>query len=248
MNPEERQSCLFDDIIRDYEAHYDDPLSQQYRNRFLYDPLFEGVRLDGARALEAMCGSGQTTGYLLSKGARVTGLDISRKAIDRFRERWPTCQAVCASCLESRLPADAFDCVVIIGGLHHAQPHVQESVDEVCRLLKPGGVFCFGEPHAGSLPDLFRKGWYRFDHHFTSDEQAVDLTRLRTANADRFEFIRETYVGGVAYLFVLNSLMFRIPLRSKSVYAPLLFRLERLFGPVQGKRLSCFSLSQWRKK
>src|SRR2546428_7748760 len=42
------------------------------------------------------CGSGQMTAYLLSKGAQVTGLDISGEGIRSFEQLWPTCDAICA--------------------------------------------------------------------------------------------------------------------------------------------------------
>jgi hypothetical protein len=47
---------------------------------------------------------------------------------------------------------------------------------------------------------------------------------------------------------VHNSMAFRIPVRWKPVYAPLLLRLEALLEPFQGKRLSCFVICQWRKR
>jgi len=52
----------------------------------------------------------------------------------------------------------------------------------------------------------------------------------------------------VAYLFVLNSLIFRIPLPLKRVYAPLLTAIESVVHPYLTKRLSCIMVGQWRKK
>lgn len=60
------------------------------------------------------------------------------------------------------LPDASFDVVCIGGALHHFHPGVQSAIDELHRVLKPGGILCFNEPHAGSLPDIARKIWYRF--------------------------------------------------------------------------------------
>jgi len=245
---QETQRAHYDRIIADDEAHYDDEPSRRYRNRFLYDPLFAGLKLDGRHVLEAMCGSGQTTGYLLDRGASVTGLDLSGAAIESFRRRWPRATAVRSSILESGLKDETFDGVVVIGGLHHVHPNVDRALGEIYRVLKPGGWFCLGEPHAGSVPDLVRRWWYRRDHLFQEGEGAIDLAALKAANAGRFEFEFERYVGSVAYLLVLNSMVFRIPRRLKPLYAQPLVFLEHAFSFLHGRRTACFVLARWRKR
>ena len=111
------QKAHFDAIQRRYEAHYDDTCSRRYRDRFFHERMFQGVELTGKTVLEAMCGSGQTTSFLLSKGATVTGLDVSEESIASFRARWPSCRAIRASVLESNLESGAFDLIVVVGGL-----------------------------------------------------------------------------------------------------------------------------------
>lgn len=245
---ESHQRSHYDRIQDAYEAHYDDPCSQRYRRRFLYEPLFQGVDLSGKHVLEAMSGSGQVTGFLLERGARVTGLDLSERAIDSFRRRWPECEASRASILDSGLETGGFDAVVVIGGLHHVHPHVDQAVSEIARLLKPGGTFCFGEPHAGSLPDLVRKSWYRRDPLFEEGESAIDLPALEAEHTREFDFIWKRFMGNVAYLLVLNSLVFRLPLPFKPYYAPPLSALEAFLQPLQSARLSCFALCRWRRR
>src|SRR5437868_1509285 len=108
---ERLQKELFDRISSQYEAHYDDICSRSYRAKFIYGPVFEGIDFSGMKVLEAMCGSGQTTEYLLARGATVTALDISPESIESFSERWPACNAVCASILDSGLESNSVDCV-----------------------------------------------------------------------------------------------------------------------------------------
>jgi SAM-dependent methyltransferase len=194
-----------------------------------------------------MCGSGQVTGFLLSLGAEVTGLDISQKAIEAFRARWPKCQSVCDSILGSKFADNSFDCVVIIGGLHHIHPYVRKAVSEIYRVLKPGGYICFVEPHKGSLPDIFRTYWYKHDKLFMENEASLDIDELKKEFSGRFAVAKERYAGNIAYLLVMNSMIFRIPLWMKSVYAPILLPLESLFEKMMTKGSSCFVISQWRK-
>lgn len=248
IGSEQLQKTHYDKIAVQYEAHYGDPLNQKYRARFIYDPMFEGLDLSGMKVLEAMCGSGQTTEYLLDRKALVTGLDISPESINAFRERWPDCAAICASMLDSGLESESFDCVVVVGGLHHLHPHLGQALAEIHRILKPGGHFCFAEPHSGSLPDSIRKRWYRHDKFFAANEASIDVLSLKREWAAQFEFKKESYLGNVAYLLVFNSLIFRIPLRLKPLYTPPLMKLEALINRFQGKLLSCFVVAQWRKR
>jgi len=238
----------YDRIACDYEAHYGDPSSLEYRRRFIYQPMFEGVNLRGMNVLDAMCGSGHTAEYLESQGARVTGLDISPAEITRFRERWPKARGFCRSLLDTKFESDSFDCVTIVGGLHHLHPHLNAAIEEILRILKPGGYFCFMEPHGGSIPDIVRRFWYRFDRLFSDNEAAIDIAGLRKDFDGHFDFERIRYQGNIAFILVLNSLILRMPLSIKPIYSPALMACEAAAGKLQGKLTSCFAIAQWRKK
>ena len=83
MGTEQLQKLQYDKIGTDYESHYGDPCRRQYRERFIHQPTFAGLDLRGLNVLEAMCGNGQTTEFLLSQ-AKVAGLDISLLRTARF--------------------------------------------------------------------------------------------------------------------------------------------------------------------
>jgi SAM-dependent methyltransferase len=242
------QRAHYDRLAPSYEAHYSDQWSELYRRRFIYDRLTAGVDWASLEVLDAMSGSGQTAADLVSRGARVTGLDISRQLVTRFQRQLPEAVVVQGSILEIGLPDSSFDAVFVTSGLHHVQPHVDQAVEEIHRILKPGGYFCFWEPHAGSLPNLARRIWYRFDPLFEANEAAIDLDHLERRNHHRFHFEFKRFYGGPAFLLVYNSLVFRVPPRLKRLYSPTLMRLEGLVERVQGKRLSCVVAARWRKK
>jgi SAM-dependent methyltransferase len=215
MDVEALQRDHYNRIGAMFETHYDDPTTRLYRERFIDAPLLQGLDLEGARVLEAMCGSGFTTGALLRRGAKVTGLDVSETMIASFAQRWPQCESVCRSLASSGFPSASFDAVVIVGGVHHLQPDIDPAIDEIRRILRPGGTFCFLEPHRGSLPDVFRRSWYKRDTMFSDNEAAVDIEQLKRKHGGDFEFVHEVYGGSVGHLFVYNSMIFRIPLRWK---------------------------------
>jgi SAM-dependent methyltransferase len=244
---ERQQQQHYDAIAADYEAHYSDEWSVEYRRRFIYEPMFAGLNLDSMQVLDAMCGSGQTTSYLLAHGANVTGLDISNEVIDTFQSHWTSASVVKRSLLDSGLPDNSFDCVAVVGGLHHIHPNVKAAVREIHRVLKPGGHFCFMEPHSGSLPDVVRKVWYRFDRFFSDNEAAIDVSALQRDFRESFELRKVNYLGNIAFLLVLNSLIFRIPPTNKKLFAPLLMKLEPWINKLQTKLTSCFVVTQWQK-
>ena len=245
---EQLQRQHYDHIAAEYEAHYSDACSTTYRRRFIYEPMFTGMNLAGMRVLDAMCGSGQTTNYLLARGAMVTGLDISTEVIDSFTARWPACDAERRSLLSSGFADSSFDCVTVVGGLHHIHPNLSRAVQEIHRILKPGGYFCFMEPHSGSLPDIVRRFWYKHDHFFSDNEASIDLERLQAEFSSRFTPSCVKYLGNIAFLLVLNSLIFRIPVRFKPLYSPGLMALESAISKLQGKLTSCFVIGQWQKQ
>ena len=245
---ERQQQEHYDSIAVDYEAHYSDEWSIEYRRRFIYDPMFEGLELSGMKMLDAMCGSGQTTSYLLGRGAAVTGLDISNEVVEAFRTRWSEAQVVKRSLLDTGLRDNAFDYVVVIGGLHHIHPYLKQAMREIHRVLKPGGHLCFFEPHSGSIADIIRRVWYRFDRFFEDNEASIDIPRLQRDFGDLFELKKAKYRGNFAFLLVLNSLIFRIPPGSKKYFSPALMKVESLVSKLQTKLTSCFVVTQWQKR
>lgn len=245
---EQRQKIHFDQISKLYQAHYDDPCSRRYRKRYLYDPVFDSIDLSGKKVLEAMCGSGQITEYLVEKGAQVTGLDISEEMINQFRVKYNSNEAICASILNSDIETSSYDAVVVVGGLHHIHPNVNQAVKEIYRILKPGGDFVFVEPHQGSFFDAIRKFWYKRDRFFEKNEAAIDVEGMREFVDDGFHVVKERYVGNFAYLLVLNSMIFRIPVWFKPYYSRVLEIIESALGFMRFKAVTCICVGHWRKK
>lgn len=245
---EELQAEHYDKIGVEYAAHYNDKWSKKYRRRFINEPLFEGVNLSGAKVLEAMCGSGGITDFLVEKQAEVTGLDISPKELEIFQANYPDCKTLCASILDTKIESETFDCVVVVGGLHHLHPNLSAAIREMHRILKPNGYFCFAEPHKGSFFDRLRQAWYKRDNLFAENEEGIEVEELKREFTDLFEFKKENYCGNIAYLLVYNSMVFRVPLKLKPIYSQPMLWAESLIEKLQGRSNSCMVIAQWQRK
>jgi SAM-dependent methyltransferase len=247
-NTESLQKQHYERIGADYDVHYNDAYSQKYMRRFVFEPMFEGLNVENQMVLEAMCGGGQTTKYLLEHKAKVVGLDISPQQTTNFKRRHQQADVLCGSILSSGIESESFDMVTVIGGIHHLPPHTKESILEIHRVLKPGGHFCFMEPHSESFAERFRKAWYKRDSLFAENEAAINMSELHQHFSNHFTFKREHYLGNFAYLLVLNSMVFRVPINIKPYYSPFLISAEGVFNKILGKPFSCFVVAQWQKK
>ena len=106
--------------------------------------------------------SGEQSLNLLVRGARVSGIDISKKYIDNatqaakmtgYRKERYEFRVMDAHCLD--FPHEYFDMVIGRGVLHHLDLEV--SLEEIRRVLKKGGRALFQEPLASNpILKLFR--------------------------------------------------------------------------------------------
>jgi SAM-dependent methyltransferase len=138
--------------------------------------------------------------------------------------------------------------VTIVGGLHHLHPNINDAIREIHRILKPGGLFCFAEPHSHTIPDAVRSFWYKHDSLFAANEASVDLAELEEYARNSFSFNKRLFSGNLGYLLVLNSMIFRIPVALKKFYAPAVMRIESVLNRFLGERTSCFVICQWQKQ
>ena len=239
-NEEAVQREYYNRIAREYDAHYTNKHALAYRYG-VYDLCLGDIDLSGMRALDAMCGGGEATGYLLQRGASVTGLDISDECCRIYGERFPGCHVVCKSIRDAEFQPASFD-LVLTDSLHHLHPRVDEAIALIHRILKPNGLLCCWEPSRNSLIDLIRRGWYRLDkRYFQANERAIAVEDV-LGRPRVFSPQRVIYGGSVAYVFVNLSMALRIPVSLVNVYAPFFMSAERVLNRVHPRFLSCWVL------
>jgi ubiquinone/menaquinone biosynthesis C-methylase UbiE len=104
--------------------------------------LMEFDNFRGNRLLEIGCGLGTDLLQFARGGAAATGVDLTPARIELVKKRFALegipVDAHVASAENLPFPNASFDAVYSLGSLHHT-PNTQKSVDEVYRVLKPGG-------------------------------------------------------------------------------------------------------------
>lgn len=107
--------------------------------------------LKGKRVLELGSGAGEGAVYFARLGADVTATDISPSMLDVVTA--VACHngvgvktQVCSATDLSALPGDHFDVVYAANLLHHVD--IAQCLDEIQRVLKPGGSAAFWDPVA----------------------------------------------------------------------------------------------------
>ncbi|HVH26442.1 MAG TPA: ubiquinone/menaquinone biosynthesis methyltransferase [Vicinamibacterales bacterium] len=98
--------------------------------------------LVGCRALDLATGTGDIAFSLASSGARVVGLDITPRMIELAARKAATqapCGFVVGDMLALPFPDRAFDLVTTGYGLRNV-PNLGVAIDEIARVLAPGGV------------------------------------------------------------------------------------------------------------
>jgi ubiquinone/menaquinone biosynthesis C-methylase UbiE len=94
------------------------------------------------RVLDVGCGNGYVLSRYAKGGAEVYGVDLTQAGIDLCRRRFELSgirgSFTVGSAEDLPYPSDTFDVVCSMGVLHHT-PDTPKAVDEIFRVLKPGG-------------------------------------------------------------------------------------------------------------
>lgn len=109
------------------------------------------------RVLDIACGTGEWLQVCADRGANISGIDISSKAIERCRHRLPTGNFDCGPAETLPYPDSAFDVVTCLGSLEHFLDQ-EHALREMARVAKPNARITILVPNSGFL--TYRLGLY----------------------------------------------------------------------------------------
>ncbi|MEK6977628.1 MAG: class I SAM-dependent methyltransferase [Candidatus Hydrothermarchaeota archaeon] len=161
---------------------------REYRKGVLWRGAPEDRPAPGGLTLDLGCGDGKGMVSILEDGTRAVGLDIALGALNLLRERLSRGgfrgDLVRGDIRHLPFPSGSFDSVVcdfVLG--HCVAPGREEAVEEVRRVLKPGGrlffrAFSRGDMRFGKGRGV-EEGTFRsasgIDHHFFDEGEVRGL-------------------------------------------------------------------------
>jgi SAM-dependent methyltransferase len=114
----------------------------------------------GRRVLDAGCGAGRNSVWLVEQGADVVGLDASPEMLRRARTRVPAAALSLADLAEPLdLEDDSFDIAIASLVMHYLRDWVP-TLRELRRVLRPDGAFVLSTHHPAAALKLSRSGDY----------------------------------------------------------------------------------------
>jgi demethylmenaquinone methyltransferase/2-methoxy-6-polyprenyl-1,4-benzoquinol methylase len=108
---------------------------------------------EGIQALDLATGTGDIAFALAARGARVAGLDLTPRMIELARAKGDGPRFLVGDMLALPFPAASFDIVTTGYGLRNV-PNMTTAIEEIHRVLKPGGQLLsldFNRPSNGPL-------------------------------------------------------------------------------------------------
>ncbi len=151
----------YETLAERYAAHVDHKPHNAYYERPAIRNLVPDV--SGQRVLDAGCGPGGFSEWLVEQGAQAVGIDASPKMLSIARERMADNATFYLADLAQPLDfleSQSFDLVVASLVISYIED-LSSLFAELARLLKSGGLFIFSTHHP--MDDFLRKGGIYFE-------------------------------------------------------------------------------------
>ena len=189
---------LFDDWPDRYEKWFTTPIGSLMKRvewELIDDLLKPGP---GEFILDAGCGTGVFTLDMISRGARVVGIDLSLSMIRRARQkaRSPQLRIISADILRLPFPENSFDKTVSVTALEFI-PDGQKAITELLRVTRKGGTLVVAtlnslSPWAERRREEGQKGHSLFSKaFFRSPGELAALAPMKGESRTAVHFLKE---------------------------------------------------------
>ena len=148
MSTDPRTIESYDHFAKGYHDHVSDPNDSIYHSYYEKPALRKELGdLNGKNILCIGCGSGVDANWLAQNGAAsVTGVDISKELIAIGKQHFPHLDLHVMDMEQLDLPDGTYDVACSSLAIHYVDDMTQ-SLKEVYRVLKSGGMYVFSCGH-----------------------------------------------------------------------------------------------------
>jgi len=202
---------------------------QHVRSRTVLELLSPGR---GEKILDIGCGNARDISYIVEQGAQVIGIDISEGMVteakmDLEKLGYKNITLEVGDAMQLNYADSEFDKVLCSEVIEHI-PDAEKALDEIWRILKPGGILVLSTPNPRSWygfdrfvvwERILRKKWDHPFDHWRSMSELLSMTEQKG-----FETLRRVgacYVPGfLLTYFVLPGFLQRILLKFVGMIEP----------------------------
>lgn len=138
-------------------SSYENQYFSNHSGKYILSYVRKRVNFKGKDILDFGCGPGYLLQYLSSLGInKMTGLDFSKESVDRLNDKFKGNKkfagAVCVNSLPSSLDDASMDIVIAVEVVEHlSDSQLRKTLNEIHRLLKPGGHIIVTTPNNEDL-------------------------------------------------------------------------------------------------
>lgn len=147
MSTDKRTIDWYNNNAAEYVRHVRDENESVYHS--LYEkPAMYGLlpALNGKSAISIGCGSGEDCNQLRLRGAKVTGVDISKSLIGIAKDSYPECNFQVMDMESLKFDDESFDFAYSSLAIHYLEDWTK-ALQEAFRILKPGSNYLFSCGH-----------------------------------------------------------------------------------------------------
>ena len=124
-------------------AHYAEAIAGELANKPFDREFLDrfAARVSGGRVVELGCGPGHVSGYLATRGANVSGLDLSPAMVEQARRLFPALEFEVGDMLSLPFEAGSLAGVVSFYSIVHVNElQTERAIREMARVLERGGA------------------------------------------------------------------------------------------------------------
>jgi len=116
------------------------------RKKKCINDCLKNLNIGSNKVLDIGCGTGFFVDWYLSKGAEVTGIDITKTSIERLKKKYNATFYTQDITQESALfEARVYDIINMWDVIYHIvdESHFLQAINNISEMIKPGGYFLF---------------------------------------------------------------------------------------------------------
>lgn len=195
-------------------------------NRFILKQLGD---VQGKTLLDLGCGAGENSVYFAMKGAKCVASDYSpgmvEVALKLAEKNGVQVDGKVINAMDIDYPDNTFDIVYASNLLHHI-PHPEITIQEIHRVLKPGGKMCFWDPlKHNPVINVYRR---MATEVRTDDETPLDINIVQFVRSHFAQTNYDTFWIATLWIFLSFYLIKKVNPNEERYWKKIILEHDRL--------------------